>query len=177
VSLEGIEFLGSEVSYNGDAYMGNVSVAKITLWGSVAPAALYHGQQWVDMQMHATPVLEKEDSDIESETGEPGFGLKVGDQLTSFQPDYRFDDPIHRSAYLASGAKVLCLVFGRISSSSNNLELEESWKSACCLVVRCVDEDQDLYERVGVCRGAHIGNRLDFETTLNISRRKQLTLI
>jgi len=177
VSLEGIEFLGSEVSYNGDAYMGNFSVAKITLCGSVAPATLYYGQQWVDIQMHPTPILEKDDSDIEFETGEPGFGLKVGDQLATFQPDYRLDDPIHRSTYLASGAQILCLVFGRISSSSNNLELEESWISACCLVVRCVDEDQDLYERVGVCRGAHIGNRLDFETTLNISQRKQLALI
>jgi hypothetical protein len=177
VSLEGIEFLGSEVSYNGDAYMGNFSVAKITLCGSVAPATLYYGQQWVDIQMHPTPILEKDDSGIESETGEPGFGLKVGDQLATFQPDYRLDDPIHRSTYLASGAQILCLVFGRISSSSNNLELEESWISACCLVVRCVDEDQDLYERVGVCRGAHIGNRLDFETTLNISQRKQLALI
>lgn len=178
-SVEGIEFLGSEMSYNGDAYMGNVSAAKITLCGSVAPAIIYHGQQWVDMQMHATPILEKEDSDIESEAGELGFGLKVGDQLASFQPDYRLDDSIHSSTYLASGARVLCLVFGRISSSRNlpELELEESWVSACCLVVRCVDEDQDLYERVGVCRGANVGNRLDLEKTLSISQRKQLTLI
>ncbi|PMD19518.1 hypothetical protein NA56DRAFT_724684 [Hyaloscypha hepaticicola] len=179
VSLEGIEFLGNEVCYNGDAYMGNVSVAKITLCGSVAPATIYHGQEWVDMQMHATPILEKDDSNIESETGESGFGLKVGDQFTSFQPDYRLDNPIHSSTYLASGTRVLCLVFCRISSSRNlpERELEESWVSACCLVVRCVDEDQDLYERVGVCRSAHVGNCLDLETTLSISQRKQLTLI
>jgi hypothetical protein len=179
VSLEGIEFLGSEISYNGDAYMGNASVAKIILCGSVAPATIYHGQEWLDIQMHTTPILEKDGSSIESETGEPGFGLMVGDQLASFQPDYRFDDPIHRSTHVASGTQVLCLVFGRISSSTNlrELELEESWVSACCLVIRCVDEGQGFYERVGVCHGANLGNRLDLETTLNISQRKQLILI
>ncbi len=143
------------------------------------PGTVYHGQQWVDIQRHATSILEKDHNDIESRKGEPGFGLKVEDQLASFQPDYQLDDSIHSSTYLASGAQVLCLVFGRISSSKNlpELELEESWASACCLVVRCVDQDQDLYERVGVCLGAHVGNRLDLETTLNVSKRKQLTSI
>lgn len=180
VSLEGIEFLGTDITYRGDAYMGNVEEAKITLCGSVAPATIYHGQQWADMQKHisVTPILE-EDGDMECESEEPGFGLKVGDQFATFQPDYQLDDPIHGSTHIASGSRVACLTFGRITSISNLPELErkEQWVSACCLVLRCVDEDQELYERVGVCRGSHVGNRLDLETTLNMSQRKQLTVV
>jgi Heterokaryon incompatibility protein (HET) len=183
VSLEGIEFLGSDVSYHGDAYMGNIDVAKITLCGSVAPATIYHGQQWTDMQKNisATNIIE-EDSDIESESGAPSFGLKVGDQFATFQPDYLLDHPnqcIHGPTYIASGSRVACLVFGRITAIRNDPELErkEQWVSACCLVLRCVGEDAELYERVGVCRGSHRGNRLDLETTLNMSKRKQLTVV
>ncbi|KAE9379643.1 HET-domain-containing protein [Stipitochalara longipes BDJ] len=180
VSLEGIEFLGSEVTYHGDAYMGDVEVAKITLCGSVAPATIYHGHQWTDMQKHisAAPILE-EDRDIELESGEASFGLKVGDQFATFQPDYRLDDLIHGSTHIASGSRVVCLTFGRITGIRNDPELErkERWVSACCLVLRCVDEDQELYERLGVCRGSHIGNRLDLETTLNMSQRKQLNVV
>jgi hypothetical protein len=180
VSLEGIEFLGSNVTYHGDAYMGNVEVAKITLCGSVAPGTIYHGQQWADMQKHISlsPML-GEDSDTEYESGAPGFGLKVGDQFATFQPDYLFDDPIRQPTHIASGSRVLCLTFGRITGIMNDPELEREirWVSAYCLVLRCVDEDQELYERVGVCRDSHIGNRLDLQTTLNMSQRKQLTVV
>lgn len=180
VSLEGIEFLRTDITYRGDAYMGNVEEAKITLRGSVAPATIYHGQQWADMQKHisVTPILE-EDRDMECESGEPGFGLKVGDQFATFQPDYQLDDPIHGPTHVASGSRVACLTFGRITAIRTLPELErkEQWVSACCLVLRCVDEDQELYERVGVCRGLHVGNRLDLETTLNMSQRKQLTVV
>jgi hypothetical protein len=180
VSLEGIEFLGSDVTYHGDAYMGSVEVAKITLCGSVAPATIYHGQQWADMQKHISAIpIPKEDSDIKRESGEPGFGLKVGDQFAIFQPDYQLDDPIPGPTHIGSGSRVACLTFGRITAIRNDPELEskEQWVSAYCLVLRCVDEDQELYERVGVCRGSHIGNRLDLETTLSMSQRKQLTVV
>ena len=50
VSLEGIDFLGGEIGYHGDPYMGNVEVAKLTLRGSAAPATIYHGQQWADVK-------------------------------------------------------------------------------------------------------------------------------
>jgi hypothetical protein len=158
-------------------------VAKITLCGSVAPATIYHGQQWTDMQKNisATNIIE-EDSDVESESGAPSFGLKVGDQFATFQPDYLLDHPnqcIHGPTYIASGSRVACLVFGRITAIRNDPELErkEQWVSACCLVLHCVGEDAELYERVGVCRGSHRGNRLDLETTLNMSKRKQLTVV
>jgi hypothetical protein len=178
-NLKGIEFLGSDVTYHGDAYMGNVEVAKITLCGSVAPATIYHGQQWADMKKHnsTTPILEVE-SDIECESGDPGFGLKVGDQIATFLPDYIFDDPIHGTTHIASGSRVACLTFGQATSIRTE-ESPEEWVFAYCLVLRCVDEDQELYERVGMCLGGSgdVCNRLDLETTLNMSQRKQLTVV
>jgi Heterokaryon incompatibility protein (HET) len=179
VSLEDIEFLGGEVGYHGDPYMGNVEVAKITLCGSVALATIYYGQQWEDMQKGCVISVLEEDGDIDGESGDPSFGVKVGEQLATFQPDYQFDDSPHGITHIASGSRVVCLIFGRISGGRNipEEEREERWVSAVCLLLRCVDEDQGLYERVGVCRGPHIGNRLDLETTLNISQRKQLTVV
>jgi hypothetical protein len=60
--------------------MGNVEKAKIALCGWVAPAIVYHGQQWADMlaTISSTCVIE-EYREIDRESGEPGFGLKVGD--------------------------------------------------------------------------------------------------
>ncbi|KAE8442968.1 hypothetical protein EG329_002506 [Mollisiaceae sp. DMI_Dod_QoI] len=180
VSLEGIEFIGSDVVYDGDEYTGNIEVAKITLCGSMAPATLYYGQEWVDLQKHipTNPILD-EDSNTERESGKLGFGLKVGDQFATFQPDYQFDDPIQEHTHIASGTPVTCLNFGRTTTVINDPELylREEWVSANCLVLRCVDENQELYERIGVCRGSDVGNRLDLETTLKISQRKKLTMV
>lgn len=180
VSVEDIEFLRSDVTYDGDAFMGKVENAKITLCGSVAPATLYHGQQWADLQENISITsVSEEDSDMEYEAGQSDFGIKVGDQFATFQPDYRLDNSLHELAYVASGTRVRCLTFGRITGMRSDPEIEgkEQWVSACCLVLRCVDEDQQLYERVGVCQGANIGNRLDLETTLAMSQRKQLTVV
>lgn len=126
----------------------------------------------------ATPILE-EDYDIERKSGESGSGLKVGNQFAAFQPDYQLNGPIHGPTHIASGSRVACLTFGRITAIWNTPELErkEQWVSACCLVLRFVDEDQELYERVGVCHSTDVGNRLNLETTLNLSQWKQLTVV
>jgi hypothetical protein len=180
VSLEGIEFLGAEVTYHGDAYMGNVEKAKVSLCGWVAQGTVYHGQQWANIlaTISATCAMD-EDREVERESGEPGFGLKVGDQFATFQPDYLFDDSMYESTHIASGSRVVCLTFGRLTRIRNDPELEREERSVSvyCLVLRCVDEDEELYERIGVCRGMHEGNRLDLETTLSLSERKMLTLV
>jgi hypothetical protein len=120
-----------------------------------------------------------EDREVDRESGELGFGLKVGDQFATFQPDYLFDDSMYGSTHIASGSRVVCLTFGRLTSIRNDPELEREERSVSvyCLVLRCVDEDEELYERIGVSRGMHEGNRLDLETTLSLSQRKRLTVV
>ncbi|PMD47069.1 HET-domain-containing protein, partial [Hyaloscypha variabilis F] len=152
VSLEGIEFLGAEVIYHGDAYMGNVEKAKVSLCGWVAQGTVYHGQQWANMlaTISATCAMD-EDREVDRESGDPGFGLKVGDQFATFQPDYLFDDSMYGLTHIASGSRVVCLTFGRLTSirSDPELEREERSVSVYCLVLRCVDEGEELYERIG----------------------------
>ncbi|POR37078.1 Uncharacterized protein TPAR_02724 [Tolypocladium paradoxum] len=178
-SIENVEFLGSDVTYYGDAYMGEVREAKIVISGPVVPATIHHGQSWYDCIKSAPASIQGDPGRLRSQGNGEAFGLKVEDQFATFQPDYQLDEPGH--GFIPSGSQVWCLSFGRVTSSTRDPEkgLFDERVAVCCLVLRCVDEGESMYERIGLCQGSGPTDdtHLDLDKFLTLSQKRQLTLV
>lgn len=170
VSLEDIEFLGSNVVYSGDPLLGDVVSGMMSLSGHVASGVVYHGQDW-------TNILESQRDATGSSSlltdwrATEEYGLQIGKQFATFNPDYRLDLP--GGGFVPSGSPVLCLLFGRTTSS----EYDGSGGStetvtAHLLILHCVDEAPLRYERVGVSEGC-----FELDVFMSQSERQQLTLV
>ncbi|KAJ4861465.1 heterokaryon incompatibility protein (HET) domain-containing protein [Trichoderma breve] len=170
VSLEGIEFLGSDVQYSGDPLLGDVVSGMVSLSGHVASGVVYHGQEW-------TSILESQkdasgmSSILTDSRATEEYGLQIGGQFATFNPDYKLDIP--GKGFVPSGSQILCLLFGRTTSSEWD-ESEESTETITThlLLLRCVDGTPLRYERIGV-------NATCFELKVFMSQseRQQLTLV
>ncbi|KND92074.1 hypothetical protein TOPH_03546, partial [Tolypocladium ophioglossoides CBS 100239] len=177
-SIENVEFLGSDVTYHGDAHMGDVKEARIVISGPVAPATIHYGQSWLDSLKSAPASIQGGSSLLQSQGNGDVFGLQVEDQFATFQLDYKLNEPGH--GFIPSASRVWCLSFGRVTSSTCDPEkgLFDEKVSACCLVLRCVDEGKSLYERIGLCQGSSPTDdiHLDLDKFLTLSRKRRLTL-
>ncbi|KAL6871744.1 heterokaryon incompatibility domain-containing protein [Trichoderma longibrachiatum] len=164
LSLEDIEFLGSDVAYAGDALMGDMVSGQLSLSGYVASGVVYHGQEWADMvearQQDGSGILTSEGATDE-------FGLKLGEQFATFSPDYRLD------VHVASGSQVVCLLFGRNSF----IEVDDGGESvetvtSYILILRPLDGTPLRYERIGVCREC-----VELDVFMRRAERQQLTVV
>ncbi|KAL7952007.1 heterokaryon incompatibility domain-containing protein [Trichoderma barbatum] len=169
VSLEGIEFLGSDVVYYGDPLLGDVMSGMVSISGRVTSGVIYHGPEWADiMESHrnATGL-----SDIVTDsTAIEEYGLQLGGQFATFHPDYTLDLP--GKGFIPSGSKVLCLLFGRTTSIEYDDAGERTENVTMhLLILRCVSEAPLQYERIGV-------NERSFELDgcMDQFERQQLTL-
>ncbi|KAH6605549.1 hypothetical protein Trco_004702 [Trichoderma cornu-damae] len=169
-SLEGVEFLGSNVEYRGDPLMGDVVSGTLSLSGNVAPGVIYHGQDW-------TEILETlRDATGSSRLLTNGratdrYGLQIGGHFATFNPDYRLDLP--GNCFVPSGSQVLCLLFGRTTSfKASDSDEETEAVTTHLLIVRCTDEDAPHYERIGVNE-----NCFDLDAFLSQSETQQLDLV
>ncbi|KAL7815224.1 heterokaryon incompatibility domain-containing protein [Trichoderma gracile] len=161
LSLEDVEFSGSNVVYAGDALMGDTVSGQLSVSGYAAPGVVYQGQEWVDI------VEARKREGLEVLTGEGAtneFGLKLGEQFATFSPDYRLD------AHVASGSQVVCLLFGRNSC----IEVDDAGESvetitSYILILRPLD---GRYERLGVCREC-----IELDVFMRQSERQQLTVV
>ncbi|OTA04371.1 hypothetical protein A9Z42_0049630 [Trichoderma parareesei] len=164
LSLEDVEFSGSEVVYAGDALMGDMVSGQLSLSGYAASGVLYHGQEWNDI----VEARNSEGLDILTSAGATdNFGLKLGEQFATFIPDYRLD------MHIASGSQVVCLLFGRTSF----VEVDDSGKIAetitsYILILRPLDGTPLRYERIGVCREC-----IELDVFMRQSERQQLTVV
>ncbi|KAL6696888.1 heterokaryon incompatibility domain-containing protein [Trichoderma pleuroticola] len=170
VSLEGIEFLGSDVQYSGDPLLGDVVSGMVSLSGHVASGVVYHGQEW-------TSILESQkdasgtSSILTDSIATEDYGLQIGGQFATFNPDYKLDLP--GRGFVPSGSQVLCLLFGQTTSS----EWDESGESVetvttHLLILRCVDGAPLRYERIGVNTTC-----VELDVFMSQSERQQLTLV
>ncbi|KAL6874826.1 heterokaryon incompatibility domain-containing protein [Trichoderma novae-zelandiae] len=168
VSLEDVQFLKSNVAYAGDALMGDVVRGMLSLAGHVASGVVYHGQEWASI----VKARQEEGSDIlTGESAADEFGLKLGDQFATFNPDYRLDAP--GRGFVASGSQVACLLFGRTSP----FEYDDSGETverivSHILILRRLDGTPLRYERIGVCGGC-----IELDVFMRQSERQQLTLV
>ncbi|KAL7955819.1 heterokaryon incompatibility domain-containing protein [Trichoderma compactum] len=170
VSLEGIEFLGSDVQYSGAPLLGDVVSGMVSLSGHVASGVVYHGQEW-------TSILESQ-KDASGTSGiltdsraMEDYGLQIGGQFATFNPDYQLDIP--GRGFVPSGSQVLCLLFGRTTSSG----WDESGEGAetittHLLVLHPVDGAPLRYERIGVNATC-----FELDVFMSQSERQQLTLV
>jgi hypothetical protein len=169
VSLEGIEFLGSDVKYASDSnpLLGDVVSGTLSLSGHVVPGFIHHGQGW-------TNIL----GTLRDGTGSSRlltnwrateeFGLQIGGQFATFNPDYRLDLP--GNGFVPSGSQVLCLLFGRTCSSDSDDGVETV--TTHLLILHRIDEGLPRYERIGVNEGC-----LELDAFLSQSEKQQLTLV
>ncbi|KAL6890412.1 heterokaryon incompatibility domain-containing protein [Trichoderma evansii] len=174
VSLEGIEFLGSDVKYasGSNPFLGDVVSGTLSLAGQVVSGVMYHGQDW-------TRTLETLRDDTGSsrlltgETSTEEYGLQIGGQFATFSPDYRLDLP--GNDFISSGSQVFCLLFGRTTSSEEDPDSGEEGTEtvrANLLVLRRTSEEPPRYERIGVNQCC-----IELESFLSQSERCQLTLV
>ncbi|KAM0254379.1 hypothetical protein ACHAQJ_006848 [Trichoderma viride] len=172
VSLEGIEFLGSDVEYasNSDPLLGDVMSGTLSLSGNVVPGMIYHGQGWID-------ILGK----LRDATGSSRlltnwrateeYGLQIGGQFATFNPDYKLDLP--GKGFIPSGSQVLCLLFGQ-TTSDETFDSDEVVETARTnlLILHRIDEGLSRYERMGVSESC-----LELDVFLRQSEKQQLTLV
>lgn len=167
VSLEDIEFLESNVEYasGSDPLLGDVVSGTLSLSGHVASGVVYHSQEWAHMSDTGSSRLLTNGKDAK------WYGLKIGGQFATFNPDYRLDLP--GKGFVPSGSQVLCLLFGRTTSTEYG-DSEESVETVTThlLILRCIDEKTPRYERIGVNEDC-----FEMEEFLNQSKRQQLTLV
>ncbi|KAL7930801.1 heterokaryon incompatibility domain-containing protein [Trichoderma chlorosporum] len=170
VSLEGIEFLGSDVEYSGDPLLGDVVRGTISLSGHATTGVIYHGQDWADISESHKNATGSSNILTDPRSSEE-YGLKIGEQFATFNPDYRLEMP--GRGFVPSGSHVICLLFGRTTS----LEYVGSGErtetvTGHLLILRSVEEMPLRYERVGV-------NSMCFELDefMSQSERQELTLV
>ncbi|RFU74366.1 hypothetical protein TARUN_7879 [Trichoderma arundinaceum] len=170
VALENIEFLGSNVEYRGDPLMGDVVSGMLSLSGDVVPGVIYHGQDWSN-------ILETLCDDTGSSRlltnwrPTEGYGLQVNGQFATFNPDYRLDLP--GNGFIASGSQVLCLLFGRTTTTEDiDSDEEKEIIRTHLLILHSIGDESPRYERIGVNE-----NCLELDTFLSLSERRQLTLV
>ncbi|KAK1248889.1 hypothetical protein MKX08_007109 [Trichoderma sp. CBMAI-0020] len=170
-SLEGIEFLGSDVKYasGSDPFLGDVVSGTLTLAGQVVPGIIHHGQDWTKA-LEALHDATDTSHLLISESGTE-YGLQICGQFTTFSPDYSLDLP--GNDYVSSGSQVFCLLFGRTTSSEMDPEGEGTETvRANLLVLRRTNEDPPRYERIGVNECS-----IELDTFLSQSEKYQLTLV
>ncbi|KAF3071705.1 hypothetical protein CFAM422_006280 [Trichoderma lentiforme] len=170
VSLEGIEFLGSDVHYSGDPLLGDVVSGMVSLSGHVASGVVYHGQEWISI-LESQKDASSTSSILTDSRATEDYGLQIGEQFATFNPDYKLDIP--GKGFVPSGSQVLCLLFGRTTSS----EWDESGESAetitaHLLLLRPVDGTPLRYERIGVNATC-----FELDVFMSQSERQQLTLV
>ncbi|KAM5350818.1 hypothetical protein ACJ41O_007323 [Fusarium nematophilum] len=177
VSIENVEFLGVDVSYNGDPLMGEVKDARVTLSGALVPATLYYEKKAIDSLETSLPTLE--DTPCLHESVQ--YRLKIGHQLSVFRPDYRLDDPGPGLTAIPSGTPAFCLIFGRSTSTSFEPEkgVTSEETAACFLALIPVDETNTVFERIGLFDGTHEEEHdyVDLETALGLSQKPRITLV
>lgn len=124
------KILGVNVKYLGDQLLGQVEEAALYMSAPLIPGKAYHGSRLERLLLEGKEYFNR------------GFkrrhALRVGRQLVTFVPDYKFDTP--GSQFIPEESSVVCLVLGR-----------HRLYTACGLVVRCVSEKSHLpaYERIG----------------------------
>ncbi|KAL6827918.1 heterokaryon incompatibility domain-containing protein [Trichoderma camerunense] len=170
VSLEGIEFLGSDVQYSGDPLLGDVVSGMVSLSGHVASGIVYHGQEWKSISESQKDASATSSILTDSRATED-YGLQIGGQVATFNPDYKLDVP--GKGFVPSGSQVLCLLFGRTTSSEWD-ESEESAETITThlLLLRHVNGTPLQYERIGVNATC-----FELDVFMSQSERQQLTLV
>lgn len=173
VSLEGIEFLGSDVKYasGSDPFLGDVVSGTLSLAGHVVSGIIHHGQDWtrtLNTQRDTTGSSHLLTS--ERDTGE--YGLQICGQFATFSPDYKLDLP--GNDFISSGSQIFCLLFGRTTSGEMDPDSGKGTEivRANLLVLRRTSEVPPRYERIGVNECC-----IELDTFLSQSARHQLTLV
>ncbi|KAK5997174.1 hypothetical protein PT974_02527 [Cladobotryum mycophilum] len=176
---EDVEFLDCKAEFHGDAFMGDVENASITVSGLVVPATVHHGQDWIDVVSSLAVEVEEDSSLFAVGDNTDIFGLKLGEQVVTIHPDYKLDIP--GESFIASGTPVMCLLMEETHSGSYDPETNISTDraNACCLVLRCVDDEKMLYERIGVCKGSGStdDNWLSLEVFISLSKKEKLIVV
>lgn len=173
VSLEGIEFLGSDVKYasGSNPFLGDVVSGTLSLAGHVVSGIIYHGQDWTST-LETLRDATGSSHLLTSERGTEEYGLQIGGQFSTFNPDYRLDLP--GKDFICSGSQVLCLLFGRTTSGEWDPDSGEGTETvrANLLVLRRTSEKPPQYERIGVNESC-----VELDSFLSQSERRQLTLV
>ncbi|KAM0449546.1 hypothetical protein ACHAO4_007568 [Trichoderma viride] len=171
-SLEGIEFLGSDVKYasGSDPFLGDVVSGTLTLAGHVVPGIIHHSQNWTKT-LEAMRDAADTSHLLISERGTE-YGLQICGQFTTFSPDYRLDLP--GNDFVSSGSQVFCLLFGRTTSGEMDPSSGQGTETvrANLLVLRRTSEEPPRYERIGLNECC-----IELDTFLGQSERHQLTLV
>ncbi|KAM0521264.1 hypothetical protein ACHAPE_002740 [Trichoderma viride] len=172
VSLEGIEFLGSDVKYaaGSDPFLGDVVSGTLTLAAHVVPGIIHHGQEWTKT-LEAMPDATDTSHLLVSERGTK-YALQICGQFVELTPDYSLDLP--GIDFISSGSQVFCLLFGCTTSGEMDPDSGEGTETvrANLLVLRHTSEEPPRYERIGVSLCC-----IELDTFLSQSERYQLTLV
>ncbi|OAQ66220.1 HET domain-containing protein [Pochonia chlamydosporia 170] len=155
-SIEDLEFKGHRVVYGGDEHMGDVREGEITLTGRI---------------VHGTAFWKLAGDGLV-------FGVAFDGKQFKVHADYNWDS--EGRWLVADGCRVAMLLFGQ--STRTNFDPDEGSNEsviASCLVLRCVDEDKGVYERVGVTHGEGMRDEeyLDFDKVKAESEIMTITII
>jgi hypothetical protein len=168
-SLEGIEFLGSNVKYasGSNPFLGDVVSGTLSLAGHVVPGIVHHGQDWTKTREKLRDATDASGL-LTSERGTEDYGLQICGQFTTFNADMPGKD------FVSSRSQVFCLLFGCTTSGELDPDSGEGTESvrANLLVLRRTNEEPLRYERIGMNECG-----IELETFLSQSDRHQLTLV